>query len=86
MTTFRVILLSRESYLYTVQFLDHATKYAWVYPLKTRDKFIETLRDLIDVKLKLHGVQIKHYHMAGASVAEARRSSLHVESCGDAGT
>ena len=45
-----------------MQFLDHATKYAWVYPLKTRDEFIEKLRDLVDVKLKSHGVQIKHYH------------------------
>ncbi len=49
---------SREGYLYTVQFLDHATKYVWVYPIKTRDEFIEKLRDLIDVQLKSHGVQI----------------------------
>jgi hypothetical protein len=58
---------SREGYLYAVQFLDHATKYAWVYPMKTRDEFIEKLRDLIDVKLKSHGVKIKHYHADGGA-------------------
>ena len=42
---------SKEGFLYVVQFLDHSTKYAWVYPMRTRDEFIEKLRDLIDVKL-----------------------------------
>ena len=58
---------SRERYLYVVQFLDHATKYAWVYPMKTRDEFIEKLRDLIDVKLKSFGAKIKHYHADGGT-------------------
>ena len=53
--------------MYVVQFLDHATKYAWVYPMKTRDEFVEKLRDLIDVKLKSHGVKIKHYHADGGA-------------------
>ena len=43
------------------------SKYAWIYPLKTRDEFIEKLRDLIDVKLKSHGVKIKHYHADGGA-------------------
>ena len=58
---------SREGYLYVVQFLDHATKYAWVYPMKTIDEFIEKLRDLIDVKLKVLGAKIGHYHADGGA-------------------
>ena len=49
-------------FLYVVQFLDHSTKYAWVYPMRTREEFIEKLRDLIDVKLKVFDVKIGHYH------------------------
>ena len=58
---------SRERYLYVVQFLDHATKFAWVYPMKTRDEFIEKLRDLIDVKLKVLGTKIGYYHADGGA-------------------
>ena len=58
---------SREGYSYVIQFLDHATKYCWVYPLKTRDESIEKLRDLVDVQLKRFQVTIKHYHADGAA-------------------
>ena len=58
---------SREGYLYVIQFLDHATKYCWVYPMKTRDESIEKLRDLVDVQLKRFQVKIKHYHADGAA-------------------
>ncbi len=43
---------SREGYRYVVQFLDHATKHSWVYPMTDRDEFIEKLRDFVDVKLR----------------------------------
>ena len=58
---------SREGYLYVIQFLDHATKYCWVYPMKTRDEFIDNLRDLVYVQLKRCQVIIKHYHADGAA-------------------
>ena len=58
---------SREGYLYVIQFLDHATKYCWVYPMKTRDESIEKLRDLVDVQLRRFQVTIKHYHADGAA-------------------
>lgn len=58
---------SREGYLYVVQFLDHGTKFSWVYPMRTRDEFIEKLRDLIDVKLKVFGAKIQHYHADGGA-------------------
>ena len=71
--------------MYTVQFLDHATKYACVYPMKTRDEFIEKLRDLIDVKLKSHGVQIKHYHADGGAELQllyiVHEKAFEQESC-----
>ena len=56
---------SREGYLYVIQFLDHSTKYCWVYPMKTRDESIEKLRDLD--QLKRSQVTIKHYHADGAA-------------------
>ena len=43
---------SREGYRYVLQFLDHATKYSWVYPMTDRDEAIEKFRDLVDVQLK----------------------------------
>ena len=49
---------SREGYRYVLQFLDHATKYSWVYPMTDRDEAIEKFRDLVDVQLKQHGVKI----------------------------
>ena len=58
---------SREGFLYVIQFLDHATKYSWVYPMRTRDESIEKLRDLIDVKLKHLGAKICHYHADGGA-------------------
>jgi hypothetical protein len=58
---------SREGFLYAVQFLDHGTKFAWVYPMKTRDEFIEKLRDLVDVKLRRFGAKIRHYHADGGA-------------------
>ena len=56
---------SREGYRYVVQFLDHATKHSWVYPMTTRDEFIEKFRDFVDVKLKRHGAKLGHYHADG---------------------
>ena len=56
---------SRDGYRYVVQFIDHATKYSWVYPMKDRDEFIEKFRDLVDVKLKRHAAKIGHYHADG---------------------
>ena len=53
--------------MYVIQFLDHATKYCWVYPMKTRDESIEKLRDFVDVQLKRFQVTIKHYHADGAA-------------------
>ena len=58
---------SREGYKYVVCFLDHGTKYAWVYPMKTRDEFIEKLRHLVDVELKSHRTTIRHYHADGGA-------------------
>ena len=58
---------SRDGYLYVIQFLDHATKYCWVYPMKTRDESVEKFRDLVDVQLKKFGANIKHYHADGAA-------------------
>ncbi len=56
---------SREGYKYVIYFLDHATKNSWVYPMKTRDKYIEKLRHLIETELHSHRVKIKHYHADG---------------------
>ena len=53
--------------MYVIQFLDHATNYCWVYPMKTRDESIEKLRDLVGVQLKRFQVTIKHYHADGAA-------------------
>ncbi len=33
----------REGYKYMVCFVDHATKFSWVFPMQTRDEFIEKL-------------------------------------------
>ncbi len=46
-------------------FVDHATKFSWVYGMKTRDEYIEKLRHLVDVELHSHGVKLKHYHADG---------------------
>ena len=48
---------SREGYKYVACFTDHATKYSWVYPMKTRDEYFEIFRKFIDVDLKRHGVK-----------------------------
>ena len=65
---------SRQGYKYVVCFVDHATKFLWVYGMKTRDEYIEKLRHLVDVELHSHGVKLKHYH-----TAEARRISIYLE-------
>ncbi len=51
---------SREGYKYVVCFMDHATKFLCVYPMKFRDEYIENLRNLIDTELHSHGVKTKH--------------------------
>ena len=53
--------------MYVVQFLDHATKWSWVYPMRTRDESIEKLRDVVDVQLVKFGAKVKHYHADGAA-------------------
>ena len=58
---------SRQGYKYVACFTDHATKYSWVYPLTTRDEYLDKLRYFIDVELKRHGVKIKHYHADGGA-------------------
>jgi hypothetical protein len=58
---------SREGYKYVVCFVDHSTKFSWVYAMKTRDEYIEKLRHLIDVELHSHGAKIKHYHADGGA-------------------
>ena len=58
---------SREGYKYVVCFVDHATKFSWVYPIKTRDEYIEKLRHLVYVELVSHGKKIKHYHADGGA-------------------
>ncbi len=58
---------SREGYKYVVCFVDHATKYSWVYPKKTRDEYIEKLRHFIETKLRSHRSKIKHYHADGGA-------------------
>jgi hypothetical protein len=58
---------SRKGYRYVVQFLDHATKHSWVYPMTDRDEFIEKLRNFVDVKLRRHGAKIRHYHADGGA-------------------
>ena len=42
---------SRQGYKYVVCFVDHATKFSWVYGMKTCDEYIEKLRHLVDVEL-----------------------------------
>jgi hypothetical protein len=58
---------SREGYKYVACFTDHATKYSWVYPMKSRDEYFEIFRKFIDVELKRHGVKMKHYHADGGA-------------------
>ena len=59
---------SRGGYLYVVQFLDHATKWSWVYPMRTRDESIEKLRDVVDVQLVNKGPTL-HEMMARRTAA-----------------
>jgi hypothetical protein len=58
---------SREGYKYVVCFVDHATKFSWVYPMKTRDEYIEKKRHLIKTELHSHIAKIKHYHTDGGA-------------------
>ena len=48
-------------------FVDHATKFSWVYVMKTRDEFFSKLVHLIDVEFVGLGAKIKHYHGDGGT-------------------
>ena len=58
---------SRLGYRYVAAFVDHATKYCWVYAMKQRDEFSGVISDFIHVKLKELGVSIRHYHADGGA-------------------
>ena len=58
---------SREGFKYVACFVDHATKFSWVYSMKTRDEFLEKLRNFIDVELVRLNSKIKHYHGDGGA-------------------
>ncbi len=58
---------SRKGYKYVVCFVDHTTKFSWVYAMKTRDEYIEKLRHLVDGELHSHETKIKHYHADGGA-------------------
>ena len=58
---------SREGFKYVACFVDHATKYSWVYGMKTRLEYFDKLRHLIEVELAMLGVKLKHYHGDGGA-------------------
>ena len=41
---------SREGFRYVLQFIDHATKFSWVYPMTDRDEVIEKFRNLRSIE------------------------------------
>ncbi len=45
------IFPARSGYLYVVQFLDHATRFCWVYSMKTRDELIKKSIDVVGMQL-----------------------------------
>ncbi len=57
---------SRDGYLYTLVYTDHASKYTWLYGLKSMDQAWDCLKHLITVRLPKLGIQMKHYHSDGA--------------------
>ena len=58
---------SKMGYKYVAAFVDHATKYCWVYAMKSRDEFDGIIEDLIEVQLRALKVSIKHYHADGGA-------------------
>ena len=56
---------SRQGFKYVLGITDHATKYSWVYPMKERSEAFVHLKDFIEVKLKIYGQSMRHYHADG---------------------
>ncbi len=48
-------------------FVDHETKLLWLYPMKTRNEYIEKRRHLIRTELHSHKAKIKHYQADGGA-------------------
>ncbi len=61
------------------------TKHNWVYPMTNRDKFIEKLRDFVDIKLRRHGAKIRHYHADGGAELISKKVLAILKREGDSG-
>ena len=58
---------SRQEFKYILGITDRATKYTWVYPMKERSEAFLCIKFLAEVKLRVHGCSIKHYHADGGN-------------------
>ena len=63
--------LSRERYRYVLILVDQASKYAWVYPLESRDdeSVLENLKQFLDKDFPAYvlGVKLQHMHSDGGA-------------------
>jgi hypothetical protein len=73
---------SREGYVYTLVYTDHASKYTWLYGLKTKDQALDCLKHLINVKLPKAGIRMKHYHSDGAGELIGSPTTDYLDSLG----
>ncbi len=76
---------SRQGYKNVVCFTDHATKYSWVYPMRTRDEYFEKLRYFIEETRKEDqalscGWGCRVDKQSSTHPVEARRLTLYLES------
>jgi hypothetical protein len=57
---------TRDGHVHYQCFIDHSTKFIWVYTMKTKDLVFENLKDLLEVQLAKCRVSVREYHSDGA--------------------
>ena len=62
---YSVICPSRQEFKYVLGITDHAIKYNWVYLMRERSEAFLCIKFFAEVKLRVHGCLIKHYHADG---------------------
>ena len=73
---------SRDGFIYTLVFTDHASKYTWLYGLKNKDQAVTCLKHLIEVRLPKLGITMKHYHGDGAGELIGSKTTEYLVSRG----
>jgi hypothetical protein len=73
---------SREGYLYVLVYIDHASKYTWLYGLKNKNQALDCLKHLIEVKLVQINIKMKHYHADGTGELVGGDAKRYLESHG----